>query len=141
MKLQVNDLRIGNWVEYNGVTCQVYGIHSPMPRKEPEFDGKVLVDIFYNSLTTVTLDEIKPIALNEEVLLKFGFRRVKYFSYEITLGALPVEFRNYNDKIWYLSVGGGEIYMSDRVKYVHEYQNLHHVMTGREAEYGSFKVA
>ena len=70
--MKASDLRIGNLVEYNGITFQVYSIQSPEPMQDERFSDKYLVTLSGDGLITVTIDEIKPITLTEEWLAKFS---------------------------------------------------------------------
>ena len=76
MKLTPEFLPVGSIVEYNynnefgKMPVVIYGTQPPMPRKEPRFDGKWLVDIWVDGTTYITapLDDCKPIPLTEKIL-------------------------------------------------------------------------
>lgn len=76
MKISIEELRIGNLVEYNGVICSVYSIESPLPRREERFNEKAVITLSHGGLITATIDEIKPIELTEKWLKDFGFRYI-----------------------------------------------------------------
>lgn len=57
--MELKDLRFGDYVEYNGSICKVYGLCGPMPDKDPRYNDKATVTLWCNGLLTVTLDEIK----------------------------------------------------------------------------------
>lgn len=57
--MELKDLRFGDYVEYNGSICEVYGLCGPMPDKDPRYNDKATVTLWCNGLLTVTLDEIK----------------------------------------------------------------------------------
>lgn len=63
--MEVNELRIGNLVSQNNFFGYVYSIESAEPRKEKRFSDKVIVTLFDNGLTAVTIDEVEPIPLTE----------------------------------------------------------------------------
>lgn len=71
------------------------------------------------------LNEIKPIPLAEEWLVKMGFKKFvtsdKYHTY--ALGVI-----NVNDNIVYVS----ELGFLNHIKYVHQLQNLYFDLTGEE---------
>ena len=118
--MKANDLRIGNLVlaltgetEYTEVVVKTifgYGINS-----------------YYGDAEYV-YDEIKPIPLTEEWLLKFGFilNSNRYY-----LGDIVYEFINYT-----ISLTADDPYCShevkNKIKYVHQLQNLYYALTNQE---------
>lgn len=64
--MTLRDLRIGDWVEYNGSAMQVYGLCGPMPDKDPRYNNAPTVTLWCNGLITVTLDELTAIVNIEE---------------------------------------------------------------------------
>lgn len=65
MKVDIKDLRFGDWVEYNGSVMQAYGLCGPMPDKNPYFDNKPTVTLWCNGLLTVALEDIEGILHKE----------------------------------------------------------------------------
>lgn len=115
------DLRIGNFVSLSGsLILTVYETHE---------------DCFYakdakGSSFKNTWADLQPILLSEEVLLKCG-ATVDGIEYTIKASALPINFR-FHSGITYCYFG--DVYIGDRVKYLHELQNLVFALCGREME-------
>ena len=80
--------------------------------------------------TWVSLERIKPIPLSEEVLLKCG-ATLDGIEYIIKASALPVKIRLHSG-IAYCEFGN--VYLGDRIKYLHELQSLVFALCGRELE-------
>ena len=131
--MKSTELRIGSLVEYNGMIMKVYEICSPKPRKEKRYSDKYVIELFDGSgLLDCALDEIKPIQLTEEWLLRFGFGTGNklysdflehwYYKYhlddfEINLPSGSCSFKNTCIK---------------NIQYVHQLQNLYFALTGQE---------
>jgi hypothetical protein len=128
--LQTTELRIGNLVMQNGFYGYVYSIGSPEPRKEKRFSDKAIITLFDNGLTTVPIDEIEPIPLTEEILLKLGFKQNEQFktNFKFYLKDNEIEINIYN--------GNNNSWLNDRyvinLKYVHQLQNLFFSLCGEE---------
>ncbi len=73
--ITINELRIGNLVLHNGVEWYVDGIHRGYPHSEERFNEKDYVDLSFDGIISATLEEIEPIHITEEILLKFGFNK------------------------------------------------------------------
>lgn len=68
------ELRIGNYVSYNGFACEVLGVVSPQPHNDKRFDNKAVLDLFDGAgIITATIEEVSPITLTEETLKGLGF--------------------------------------------------------------------
>jgi hypothetical protein len=123
--MKANELRIGNLVSQNGFFGYVYSIESALPRQEQRFSDKDLVTLFDNGITTMTIDEIKPIPLTEEWLVKFGFNEFeKNYRTFFVNNKFKIEMSNtgniYYNKLW--------------IPYVHTLQNLYFSLTGVELD-------
>ena len=109
--MKANELRIGNYVERNDNTGYEIHIH----------DLRVL-------LSNPDQQNYKPITLDEEWLLKFGFKFTKIHK----------GFNQYRNKgVLELSItpNGFEIFFNYKwiiIEYVHTFQNLHFALTGNE---------
>ena len=123
--MKASELRIGNLVNYGGVTSEVTRV------------DKLFFYCEASDIPNFTKDEdrgAKPIELNEEWLLKFGFVKYKYGhntyrqkSFIIEEGLLknsPYEFRKRILKDTSLGL--------TYIKYVHQIQNLYFALTGEE---------
>lgn len=141
--IQVNELRISNLVDYNGMYLSVSEIYTPKPRKPVRFDGVECVELHCGGFITATMDDIKPIPLTEEILLKCGFvcfaesEVSKGFSigtnpvtndHMVTLTWLKDIFKNNLDNYPFFKNGHHVI------KHLHQLQNLYFALTGQELE-------
>lgn len=124
--MKATELRIGNRIIYEATTHIVTAIGVIYPED--------VVSVWENDKETPYRhkeDEIDPIPLTEEWLLKFG--AVKTFDnwqFTISVGAITLHFRRNNE--WYSELGG--IYLGSKIKYVHQLQNLYFALTGNELE-------
>lgn len=75
--MKITDLKIGNYVDYDGNYVPIYAIRGPFPMEKSRYDQKDTVDVMFDGLLTLSIDEVKPIALTEELLLRFGFEKCK----------------------------------------------------------------
>lgn len=73
--METQELRIENCIRYNGSVASVYAISSPMPNSNNNFNNKGRVTLWCNGLITANIDEIEPIPITEELLLKIGFKK------------------------------------------------------------------
>jgi hypothetical protein len=118
--IQANELRIGNWI------------------KTPEQEEKVYDNFFDTDegvrfINDWNISVIKPIPLNEEWLIKFGFGNYKprIFStkkvfYIVLDHARHIEIHKQSEFIWQYGHDQMEI------KYVHQLQNLYYALCGEE---------
>jgi len=123
--MKANELRIGNLVSQNGFFGYVYSIESALPRQEKRFSDKDLVTLFDNGITTVPIDEIKPIPLTEEWLLKFGFNKIlgKFVinpnsGYNVCVAIIDNKWYLFNDDC------NAECNIICKVETIHRLQNL-----------------
>lgn len=125
--MKAEELRIGNYVNYNDGSG-----HD---------DIRQVVGIDRNSVTSIVKgchfatairsnDFIYPIPLSEEVLLKSG-AILHGIEYIIKASALPMKIR-FHSGIAYCEIGN--VYLGDRIKYLHELQNLKYILCGVELE-------
>jgi hypothetical protein len=132
-RMKANELRIGNFIKYNN---EQIGIVSGIQ----EFlfnNGKVAInqriDIFYH------IENINPIALTEEILLKCGFKDNNY-SLDLKLGTKKITF-NWYSRIVLTGVRNGYYCQKYKhIKYLHQLQNLYFALTGKELEYENYKT-
>lgn len=148
--MEANELRIGNYVEHEDANEIVEGIHY-----NNENDYLLLIGNYLRPIK-----EIKPVPLTEDWLLRFGFERQKERIYNKT--QLPnggnngfhnaVEYLNKsNNQVLYgapyegaengyhyifgsVTTDFGEDYISKKVEFVHQLQNLYFALTGKELE-------
>jgi hypothetical protein len=124
--IQANELRIGNLVQTNQGAFKVFCIYQENARLSPFLAEETNVRDY---------DDISPIPLTEEWLLRFGFKkrlgvpdyfigdRLKGSDFRINFSRNPVliEF-NYKELI------------DVKIQYVHQLQNFFFALTGTELE-------
>ena len=116
--IEVKELRIGNYAKHfeNGIVLTV---------------GRTIAFKTPTNTIRVDVDDLQPITLTEEWLLKFGFiytddvdnlnRDYKLQEFEIQLHLDVNDFMCCNTIPNYV-----------QIKYVHQLQNLYHALTGEE---------
>ena len=126
--MEAGELRVGNIVQLNPEK-KWYPEHRVLIVKSIGSDGINIGYEQYVGRTVIQWEDIAPIPLTEEWLLKFGF--------EPTKGKEPIMFTNgkYNYFPSYKYFGrtrnNGGLIHSD-VKHVHQLQNLYFALTGEE---------
>ena len=125
MKLNHKEFRIGNLVEYDGRVFEIDSVSEVLPTLNTIEFGIGVVD--WNNL--------KPIPLNEDWLVKFGFENVDdEIDYsEFVLNYVTIE-GNGSDKQEPFHFVRGVDYRERKteIKYVHQLQNLYFALTGIE---------
>jgi hypothetical protein len=124
MMIKVNELRIGNLVNYEDEALPVLKIDGDVK--------KVFIDLLIGLNMEMSEDDLRPIPLTGDWLERLGQKceNGNGWTYQIPVGALKWYFR-WNTE-WYSEVGG--IYIDSRVQYVHQLQNLYFALTGKEIE-------
>ena len=111
------DLRIGNLVKYNG---EFYAIKS--------FDEEHVVLKDNVSFDYIRYDQIEPIEITEEWLLKFGYEKDgDFFRIKNTRLAEAFIFKEA------LSICVHSFWLK-HIKSIHQLQNLYFALTGKELE-------
>jgi hypothetical protein len=142
--LESRELRCGNlvtidnemsWAELKGIPMRVTGIELEEDQIFPDSDGSVyLVSLDGKDRHSQMSEFIKPIALTEEWLLKFGFKPQ-------TERNLDFNFPNQSDHIlsrngddgWYYGFECYQVHLPPiYIHYVHQLQNLYFSLTGSE---------
>lgn len=137
--MKVNELRIGNYIKYNGTHEELGYISEIQSHLYPLNQNKIgineRIDIYYS------IEKLKPIKITKEWLLKFGFSESNLDEDNSWLN-LKYRFLNFSsdesvffNKV-YLSINKMDIICN----YVHELQNLYFALTGKELYYESKKV-
>lgn len=120
--MKANELRIGNYIFDN------------------EIVGSITKTCIWNENENIILfDEIEPIHLTEEWLIKFGFLKqeyrylTKYYFYLNLLSHGEISFHN-TEKGFKIDLGTTTGYHvgTTNIKYVHQLQNLYFALTGEE---------
>lgn len=122
------ELRLGNYVLYNGQVAIVSGISSPAPRKDKNFDGKYVVELVLGGLIDCTPEELEPVILTEEILLKCGFEKIG--RQYLTRGDIRFKI-----------VDNGDLSCIDykHINYLHQLQNLVFAIDNIELENRTIK--
>lgn len=112
------EIRVGNLLEWN---------------KKPFKVCAIFRNVTENELWAKDNNELHPIPLTEEILLKCGFRRENYISKK----AWNISFGFYN--IWGIIGDKFTLYLNGdetetEIKYLHQLQNLYFALTGTELE-------
>jgi hypothetical protein len=130
--IKAKGLNEGNFVIYNGVIMSVSEKRSPKPFKDKKYSDKYIIELFDgHGLINCTLDEIEPIPLTKDILLKLekiekkadGLFVLKlHFDYEIRIieGKKGYTFWVQNSLI------------SANIDYLHQLQNLYFALTNQE---------
>lgn len=137
----IEELRIGNYVEYNGCTGVVYAVHSPIPCEDEHFRDIGIVELVIGGIVTARIDEIQPIPLTEELLLKFGFERKSYTTEGVEIeivfyqiGNIVIYLLRDFFEIEIITSSGHFNLRKTFPKNLHQLQNLYHSLTGQELE-------
>ncbi len=124
--MEEEDLRIGNWVKFNGLIGQMTGGNF-FKFGETMKNGVKPLDYF----------KIKPIPLTEEWLLRFGCRKINNSMFK--LGAFTFQGSTINDggdlvNKMITSIKSYKICYQGKFltnkEFVHEWQNLYFSLTG-----------
>ena len=121
MKLEANELRIGNLVDFNGQIETVYQIRNS---GVTFYRGKTKKSVVMQSYVW---DAIKPIPLLEEWLLKFGFEKdLDGFYRKKANYLIEVLFHDNGIIVTNQSVS------LKHIEHIHQLQNLYFALTGEE---------
>ena len=130
MELTANELRIGNYLNYQGKIIKVEGIHNrTIYHSDRQFD-QVGVEKYIT---------FEPIPLTEEWLFKFGFGKSEEHEYGSNEHDLFGFYYDYHFNKFYLDTPEDNIYIPF-IKYVHQLQNLYHCLCGNELQINSTKT-
>lgn len=131
MNLIARELRIGNYIWFNDAPEKI-GI----AKVTQILDNGILTDQGF-----AYINEIEPIPLTEEWLLKFGFQKsIGFFMILSKLTSIELGLNNDTAEIQYYCyfrershVGEGDyVLLRKNLKYVHQLQNLYFAITGIE---------
>ena len=123
-----NELRLGNYVQFDNDTFtdrfEKAGVN--VFKVNLISEGLVKIDIGFGAaqrfeiepVFSPQLEDLKPIPLTEEWLLKFGFRESNKYLFKYKLG-----LKKRGDNYFYDNIS---------IKHVHQLQNLYFALTGEE---------
>ena len=125
--MKLHDLSVGNNVEYLGFICDVNMIDYS--------DDKV--DLYNgNHFTGIDIDEVEPIHLTVELLLRMGFVmpfNKEYFTHKSSVNRPFAHLRIAQVEGidgWHVSVGDDEQgCIFKRIYHVHQWQNIYYIFT------------
>lgn len=126
--MKASELRLGNYVEYNGMYLQVSGIHSPQPRKPEKFNNVECVDLLCDGIITAAISEIKPIKLSGDIFDKVGFQQVR--KLEFTSKNIHLVFR-ISKESWAIQISIDDVNFL-YADFLHQLQNAYYVITEEE---------
>lgn len=150
--IQVNELRIGNCILYNGnqscvqlitpLGIQLMERNSEYPKRETLVDGTMVINV---GKLFKDFNELEPIQLTEQILFKCGFKKQilfpSTFLLEIETYSLSpvIKIYAYIDNTEAVSSvrliqGSNRKGNMIQVKSLHQLQNLYFVLTGKELE-------
>lgn len=129
MNINANELRIGNYVfeKITNIFCEVTSINH---------EGNLR--LFCNGGSVgANVDEVAPIPLTEEILLKFGGKPLEN-GFWISVYNLKAElhfevFNNTSEIVTTIKSQFSDLIL-DRIKYVHQLQNLYFALTNIELQ-------
>jgi hypothetical protein len=139
--MKASEIRVGNWFRYPGL----WSYRQPEGAIFSEFDFQWEDrDWFAVGESMLFLDEVLPIPLTEEWLIKFGFEKIKKESYVngfefILKPDSDLEFNGIGHHGWLKGDRSLVVntlcrgnYVCNTVGYVHQLQNLYFALTGEE---------
>lgn len=132
--MEVEGLRIGDYVLYNGVWGRIWAIMPPLPYEEERLDNKYLIELDCNGLITVPVDEVEGISLTDGLLEKCGFKRIDHiYGYSFfTYSGKEIHGYPFNVCLDCDMIKIGDYPIANRFKYLHELQNLFYAMNRKE---------
>lgn len=135
--MEAKELRIGNFVLWANDICEIKGIHTQTVGRTHERDFHFYIHNHSNQNMNyygVEPDDIKEIPLTEEWFLKFGFIKksnwVKSLNDVYNLELMKIVLIEYC--VFHIEKRINTVHNLNRIKYVHQLQNLHFALTGEE---------
>lgn len=128
----VKEYRVGNLVNEfigigdNGVEYRLVEICGI----EPSFDYVWLNYANGSGVYKRHIDNVEPIPITGEWLLRFGFDKSEYVGYFTPCAKYMIDWDDINSFILYKDYGTKDV----KIQYVHQLQNLYYALTGKELE-------
>jgi hypothetical protein len=143
--MKINNIQIGDFVSYNEMPLTTYAVSNKLPNSDEHFNDKEVITLWANGLIDATLDEIEPIKITIDWLLKNGFEEdsivneIQNTKHLLTNNELKIslcnndEFINSNN-IWYVIIDNNDSnsVLKAEITYVHELQQLYRLSRKKE---------
>lgn len=116
------ELRIGNNILHNGDLCTVFSISQEWLRVTKDRN------------IAISYDNISGIHLDEQWLLSMGAEEADYFKRRYYLGRVSFTV-NVKGLVYKIDCGGikfGSYFIHEKIKYVHQFENLYFDLSGEE---------
>ncbi len=127
--MEPEELRIGNYIMYNGIVVKVDGITPPAPRNDIRYGDGCLIELFDGAGTiTARLEDISAIELRGD-----WFNKSNYINHGHSIehsnnrGTVIIE----EDLMEIYGHGQHSPFMA-HCGFVHQWQNLHYALFGEE---------
>ena len=125
--IKATELRIGNWVNCRmGRDVKVHGIES-------NWDYVWLNHLNGAGVYKDNVDDIDPIPITEDWLLKFGFVEEFPLTWNKVRNYHQIGLIKFNE-FWTVSIAGTFGMIEVKYKHIHQLQNLYFALTGEELE-------
>ena len=118
--IRVNELRFGNLVS------DTHASDTFSAKVNKITDSRVYYGSFHSHP-----NDLKPISLTEEWLIKFGFKKT-WFGYENISTGIEIEPLKKGD--YTICINANEYHVGESFKYVHQLQNIYFALTNKELE-------
>jgi hypothetical protein len=134
--MKPTDIRINNWVLYDGLPNKILSIIFPQPTDD-RFDSEWVVEINPPDSFNVLLSELEPVPLTEEWMERLGFEEYIDFGRKTDVyDKIPLcgfSYNLYSKKVTIMHKGNGISHLLNiEIKYVHQLQQLFHALTQQE---------
>jgi hypothetical protein len=127
--MKASELRIGNLVNTDSDSLSVHGINQDF-NEEPYFIELKCTDGMF---IECNIEDIKPIPLTEEWLVKFGWGKGEYDTEYQDNVSLKQEVLCYTVMSnMFIIESHCDCIEIDHIKYVHQLQNIYFSLTGKE---------
>lgn len=123
MAISANELRLGNYVRLRMHDYNEVDSHNEITGLDEESPSVNAITFDY-----LSYDEIQPIPLTEEWLLKFGALKKRTGIFDISRFQL-IWKENY--KYWYVIDKTKQTYLT-KIEFVHEFQNFNFTLNAQE---------
>lgn len=122
--IQANELRTENLVLKEGLIYEIYSVNTEgeiqLYKSDEHTKEGIIIDC--------QIDDIKPIELTEEILLKCGFEKNASSYSKMIINFIDVEINIESEITW---IKERKV---NHIKHLHQLQNLIHAITGEELE-------